>query len=79
MTILVQELKAEIERLQAENAELKRDAERYRYLRDGASTVATSQRKLILIEDMEAIPGDFENGGEMLDAAIDQAMTKEQP
>lgn len=68
----------DVDQLKAENAELKRDAERYRYLRDGACTVATSQRKLILIEDMEAIPGDFANGGEMLDAAIDQAMTKEQ-
>lgn len=75
----LQQCKEEIARLKAENAELRRDAERYRYLRDGACTVATSQRKLILIEDMEAIPGDFANGGEMLDAAIDQAMTKEQP
>lgn len=78
-TDLLEKAEQERDQLKAENAELRRDAERYRYLRDGACTVATSQRKLILIEDMEAIPGDFANGGEMLDDAIDQAMTKEQP
>ncbi|WP_273808756.1 MULTISPECIES: hypothetical protein [unclassified Pseudomonas] len=69
---------AEYRQLKAENAELRRDAERYRYLRDGACTVALSRRELIVIEDMDAIPGDFANGGEMLSAAIDLALAKEQ-
>jgi hypothetical protein len=74
----LQQCKEEITMLKAENAELRRDAERYRYLRDGACTVALSRRELIVIEDIDAIPGDFENGGEMLNAALDQLIAKEQ-
>lgn len=64
MTILVQQLRAEIEQLKAENAELRRDAQRYQWLRDAKNTEGPS---------MVAVYGSGE-----LDNAIDQAMSEDQ-
>lgn len=56
---------------------LLRDAERYRYLRDGAYSFENSRRELVAIEDLDAPKEQFPSGAEMLDAAVDIAMSKE--
>ena len=61
----------------ADNEALSQDALRYRRLRDGVCTVANSRRELIVLEDFDALDGEFASGGEMLDAALDAAMSKE--
>lgn len=57
----------ELDQLKAENAELRRDAERYRWVRQPVNG-----------NKVFAMAGNGECGGNM-DSAIDQAMTKEQP
>lgn len=65
MTILVRELRAEIERLQAENAEL---------------LSALQQSQMALTGYIPAHRNDITSAAiERAQAAIDQAMTKEQP
>lgn len=56
---------------------LLRDAERYRYLRNGAYSFENSRREIVAIEDLDAPKYQFPSGAEMLDAAIDAAMSKE--
>lgn len=65
MTILVRQLRAEIERLQAENAEL---------------LSALQQSQMALTGYIPAHRNDITSAAiERAQAAIDQAMTKEQP
>ena len=66
----------DIDQLKAENAELRRDAERYRWLRN-KSEFGTRHDPAVY-KDGPTEDLDFFHGDE-LDAAIDQAMTKEQP
>lgn len=56
---------------------LLRDAERYRYLRNGAYSFENSRREVVAIEDLDAPKDQFPSGAEMLDAAVDIAMSKE--
>ncbi|WP_282372288.1 hypothetical protein [Pseudomonas sp. PS02290] len=56
---------------------LLRDAERYRYLRTGAYSFENSRREVVAIEDLDAPKDQFPSGAEMLDAAVDIAMSKE--
>lgn len=64
--------KAERDQLKAENEALRKDAERYRWLRDGCGVV-----------EYKAIAGSIGPGmlpsGDKLQAAIDAAMAKEAP
>ena len=69
-------IEAERDRLKAENAKLRRDAERYRWLRN-KSEFGTRHDPAVY-KDGPTDDLDFFHGDE-LDAAIDQAMTKEQP
>lgn len=61
-----------------ESEVLRRNAERYRYLREGVATVANSRREILVMEDFTAPVGDFPSGAEMLDAAVDAALAQEQ-
>lgn len=56
---------------------LLKDAERYRYLRNGAYSFENSRREIVAIEDLDAPKDQFPSGAEMLDAAVDAAMSKE--
>ncbi|SEE39381.1 hypothetical protein [Pseudomonas coleopterorum] len=66
---------AERDQLKAEVEALRKDAERYRHLRNGAYCVATIDGYRVICE--EPMPGPFVDADSALDASIDAAMSKE--
>lgn len=67
--------KAAIQQLERENAELRKDAERYRWLRDQNGDLESG---FCVGDETDTLPEDITWIGSDLDAAIDAAMQKEQ-